>query len=218
MTKSAKRRKPPLFTVSSSSSSSLHPSPTSADPLLDPSRFPFYTSSGKSGKGSSTHPMSNGIDSFKSPPPPPASAAPGLRNSLSGYKTYQQNKPQIKRGSHRQSSRLMDRSGYFRQSKGEWNVSRRGGAWLYAPFYLDDWFHSVLNAPTHRVFLILFVMYLLFVSFYAACYLYIATAGQGGEGGGCGMDVASLLEALYFSLETMTTLGYGVSDYYFGDW
>lgn len=33
----------------------------------------------------------------------------------------------------------------------------------------------------------------------------------------CGMDVHNFAEALYFSLSTMTTIGYGVSDYYFGD-
>ena len=34
---------------------------------------------------------------------------------------------------------------------------------------------------------------------------------------GCGMDITNVMEAYYFSLSTMTTLGYGVSDYYFGD-
>ena len=33
----------------------------------------------------------------------------------------------------------------------------------------------------------------------------------------CGLDIHTLTEALYFSLSTMTTIGYGVSDYYFGD-
>ena len=31
------------------------------------------------------------------------------------------------------------------------------------------------------------------------------------------MDITNMMEAYYFSLSTMTTLGYGVSDYYFGD-
>lgn len=33
----------------------------------------------------------------------------------------------------------------------------------------------------------------------------------------CGMEIHSYIEAFYFSLTTMTTIGYGVSDYYFGD-
>lgn len=32
----------------------------------------------------------------------------------------------------------------------------------------------------------------------------------------CDMDITTHMEALYFSLSTMTTIGYGVSDYYFG--
>jgi potassium inwardly-rectifying channel subfamily J len=32
----------------------------------------------------------------------------------------------------------------------------------------------------------------------------------------CDMDIHNHMEALYFSLSTMTTIGYGVSDYYFG--
>lgn len=33
----------------------------------------------------------------------------------------------------------------------------------------------------------------------------------------CGMDVNNFMEALYFSLSTMATIGYGTSDYYFGN-
>jgi potassium inwardly-rectifying channel subfamily J len=32
----------------------------------------------------------------------------------------------------------------------------------------------------------------------------------------CNMDINDHMEAMYFSLSTMTTIGYGVSDYYFG--
>ena len=89
---------------------------------------------------------------------------------------------------------------------------------MYAPFYWDDWFHSLLNAPTRRIFLLLFLLYLLAVLAFAGVYYAISTSGTSdGDGGGCGMDIASMLEAYYFSLSTMTTLGYGVSDYYFGD-
>eukprot|EP00985_Skeletonema_marinoi_P010447 scaffold4909_cov139-Skeletonema_marinoi.AAC.2 len=33
----------------------------------------------------------------------------------------------------------------------------------------------------------------------------------------CGMDINNHMEALYFSLSTMATIGYGTSDYYFGE-
>ena len=34
----------------------------------------------------------------------------------------------------------------------------------------------------------------------------------------CDLDLHDHMEAMYFSLSTMTTIGYGVSDYYFGGW
>ncbi|KAL3797688.1 hypothetical protein ACHAWO_003698, partial [Cyclotella atomus] len=40
---------------------------------------------------------------------------------------------------------------------------------------------------------------------------------RGGVDSFCGMDVNSFMEALYFSLSTMATIGYGTSDYYFGN-
>jgi len=133
------------------------------------------------------------------------------------YSEYKKNRPKSDHH-HRNSKRVLDRQGYFKQSKGVWNIQRRGGAWLYAPFYWDDWFHSLLNAPTRRIFLLLFVLYILSIVAFAGVYYEISTKGETEEeGGGCGMDIATMVEAYYFSLSTMTTLGYGVSDYYFGD-
>ena len=70
---------------------------------------------------------------------------------------------------------------------GRWTIHRKGGAWLYAPFYWDDWFHSLLNAPTRRIFVLLFIVYLLAVVTFAFAYLSISTSGQEGDdvvGGG----------------------------------
>ena len=133
------------------------------------------------------------------------------------YSEYKKNRPKSDHH-HRNSKRVLDRQGYFKQSKGVWNIQRRGGAWLYAPFYWDDWFHSLLNAPTRRIFLLLFVLYILSIVAFAGVYYEISTKGETEEeGGGGGMDIATRVEAYDFSLSTMTTLGYGVSDYYFGD-
>lgn len=44
---------------------------------------------------------------------------------------------------------------------------------------------------------------------FAAIYMGIAADSN------CGMEIDSLLEAYYFSLETMATVGYGVKDEYF---
>lgn len=53
------------------------------------------------------------------------------------------------------------------------------------------------------------VQYLLIVLAFAAIYMGIAADSN------CGMEISSLLEAYYFSLETMATVGYGVKDEYF---
>jgi hypothetical protein len=73
---------------------------------------------------------------------------------------------------------------------------------------------------------ILFLMYTACVFFFAFVYLGVSLLGETitkTDDGSitthsfCGMDITNHMEALYFSLSTMTTIGYGVSDYYFGD-
>ena len=113
--------------------------------------------------------------------------------------------------------RILDRDGYFHQSLGTWNIHRKGGAWLFFPLYSSDWFHSLLNAPTFRIYGILFFSYIATIFAFGVVYLSISTAGAEDGSSSCSMDISNLLEAYYFSLSTMTTIGYGVSDYYFGD-
>lgn len=94
-----------------------------------------------------------------------------------------------------------------------------------------------MNLPTWRIFAIMFVVYLGIVISFAVLYLLIAKvnmyvvnipmngssdeASTGGDSSVtksyCGMDIDNFSEAMFFSLSTMTTIGYGVSDYYFGD-
>jgi len=92
----------------------------------------------------------------------------------------------------------------------------------------DDWFHFLAYTPTLFLFGYLFLWYTLTICFWAGVYLIAAKYGvtditkqsSNIEGNGiepyCGMDITNHMEALYFSLSTMTTIGYGVSDYYFG--
>ena len=64
------------------------------------------------------------------------------------------------------------------------------------------------------------------VFLFAFVYLFVSLAGQTSQvdpdDGSthtelfCDLDIHDHMEALYFSLSTMTTIGYGVSDYYFG--
>ncbi|GMI01777.1 hypothetical protein TrST_g10413 [Triparma strigata] len=205
MTKSYKRNTP---TQHNSRKASPTLEEQAQTPLLDPNPPTQYSSTDSFFQNSSHNPPLNQQQSKS-------------RGSSSSYAQYKQNRPKKPSDHHhRKSERVLDRSGYFKQSKGEWKILRKGGAWLYAPFYWDDWFHSLLNAPTRRIFALLFIVYLLSVLLFAFVYMLIATEGEGGDkvvGGGCGMDITNMMEAYYFSLSTMTTLGYGVSDYYFGD-
>jgi hypothetical protein len=72
---------------------------------------------------------------------------------------------------------------------------------------------------------IIFFTYTLIVFLFAFIYLGVSLLGAkitvypdgSTKDSFCGMDITNHMEALYFSLSTMTTIGYGVSDYYFGD-
>ena len=133
-----------------------------------------------------------------------------------------------------QSPRILDRDGAFHQSRGKWSVQRRSrdvrvhhapSNRCRVPRILDpDWFHNLAYKPTLVLMGILFLIYALTVFFFAFVYLGVSKLGApaNGDDGSihhsfCGMDINNHMEALYFSLSTMTTIGYGVSDYYFGD-
>lgn len=126
--------------------------------------------------------------------------------------------------------RILDRSGAFHQSRGKWGIQRRSrGVRIHQThkcprLWGPDWFHNLAYKPTLILMLILFLIYALIVFFFAFVYLAVSKLGAPAptDDGSikhsfCGMDINNHMEALYFSLSTMTTIGYGVSDYYFGD-
>ena len=104
------------------------------------------------------------------------------------------------------ANRMLLRDAYDHQSNGRWNIKRVGGSWV--SMYLDDWFNTIVHLPFTRLLLVLALFYIFVVSIFAAAYLSFARQ--------CGMDFSDVLEAYYFSLETMATIGYGTSDYFFG--
>eukprot|EP00581_Thalassiosira_minuscula_P012123 CAMPEP_0183712090 /NCGR_PEP_ID=MMETSP0737-20130205/7340_1 /TAXON_ID=385413 /ORGANISM="Thalassiosira miniscula, Strain CCMP1093" /LENGTH=638 /DNA_ID=CAMNT_0025940667 /DNA_START=1 /DNA_END=1913 /DNA_ORIENTATION=- len=127
-----------------------------------------------------------------------------------------------------------ERGSCFCKSKDQPNLGRR--CW-------DDWFHTVSHTPTCILMGGIFVAYFVTIVIFAGLYLTVNKVGEyygedstNGDGGGaaywsvessggsdvdvpsfCGMDINNHMEALYFSLSTMATIGYGTSDYYFGD-
>lgn len=131
---------------------------------------------------------------------------------------------------------MLDRSAGYHQSRGEWRIHRKVPDKFHV-YWFQDIFHTIMNLPTWRIFAIMFVVYLGIVISFAVLYLLIAKvnmyvvnipmngssdeASTGGDSSVtksyCGMDIDNFSEAMFFSLSTMTTIGYGVSDYYFGD-
>ena len=129
--------------------------------------------------------------------------------------------------------RLLDRQGRFYQSRGRWQIDTMGDVQRIVPPRVrrlrDDWFHSLAYTKTPRLFAFLFLWYTLTICFWAAVYYFVSQlrTGDGNNSPSphpndkgetfCGMDISNWMEALYFSLSTMSGIGYGVSDYYFGD-
>ncbi|KAG7354702.1 K+ channel inward rectifier domain containing protein [Nitzschia inconspicua] len=137
--------------------------------------------------------------------------------------------------------RILDRSGNFRQSRGRWGVDRqnsRGGEevrrlWCsccccFRSMYQEwgkDWFFWLAYQKTYVLFMLLFLSYGSIIVFFGFIYLAMSVFGSKAEVNPdgsintiafCDMDINNHMEAMYFSLSTMTTIGYGVSDYYFG--
>mmetsp|Transcript_13986 Transcript_13986/g.21044 ORF Transcript_13986/g.21044 Transcript_13986/m.21044 type:complete len:596 (-) Transcript_13986:1474-3261(-) len=106
----------------------------------------------------------------------------------------------------KKSTRILLRDSYDHQSNGRWNIQRKGGYWV--SMYLDDWFNTIVHLPFARLIVLLACFYICVVSIFALLYLSFSQK--------CGMDFSDRLEAYYFSLETMATIGYGTSDYFFG--
>ncbi|GAX28146.1 potassium inwardly-rectifying channel subfamily J member 15 [Fistulifera solaris] len=77
-------------------------------------------------------------------------------------------------------------------------------------WWWNDWFHTLAYQRTTTLITYLFVTYVTLVLTFAGLYYTLSRTI------GCEMDLHVLMEALYFSLSTQATIGYGVSDYYFG--
>mmetsp|Transcript_18110 Transcript_18110/g.49398 ORF Transcript_18110/g.49398 Transcript_18110/m.49398 type:complete len:522 (-) Transcript_18110:31-1596(-) len=137
-------------------------------------------------------------------------------------------------------SRILDRDAGFHQSRGRWRVQHlsqdtarqhissgdtRQRLTLITKRLWDNWFYTLAYQRTIVLMAILFVSYATIVFLFACVYLGASKLGQKQQTNPdgtktllpfCDMDIHLFMEALYFSLSTMTTIGYGVSDYYFG--
>lgn len=110
--------------------------------------------------------------------------------------------------------RILDRNGDFHQSKGKLFIRKMMKKTLWNNLYSYDWFHSLIDAPTSRVLCLLLIYYVSVISAFAIMYYFISVHYED-----CGLGILNFLEAYTFSLQTMATIGFGVSggDIFFGD-
>jgi len=107
--------------------------------------------------------------------------------------------------------RLIERGSQFHQSSGKTALKKKISHSHLQYLYLTDWFHSLVDAPTIRVLMILLTSYFLIVFFFAVGYYCISMHY------GCHLEITTFSESFAFSLETMSTIGYGTSDIFFDD-
>ncbi len=105
----------------------------------------------------------------------------------------------------------MDRDAPFHQSFGRWNIKRNRLSTPGVPeLFSQDKFHSLLNKSTSEIVGFIFGLYIVAVALFAVAYRLISTYFD------CNLAIESMIEVYFFSLETMTTVGYGTKDQFFG--
>ncbi len=105
----------------------------------------------------------------------------------------------------------MDRDAPFHQSYGRWNIKRRMLSTYGVPeLFSQDRFHSLLNKSTLEILALIFGLYIVSVALFAIAYRLISNFLD------CNLDISNMVQAYFFSLETMTTVGYGTKDQFFG--
>eukprot|EP00747_Dinoflagellata_sp_TGD_P165258 gnl/TRDRNA2_/TRDRNA2_186302_c0_seq1.p1 gnl/TRDRNA2_/TRDRNA2_186302_c0~~gnl/TRDRNA2_/TRDRNA2_186302_c0_seq1.p1 ORF type:complete len:625 (-),score=82.58 gnl/TRDRNA2_/TRDRNA2_186302_c0_seq1:104-1978(-) len=107
---------------------------------------------------------------------------------------------------HGRHSRILDRSAPCRQSTGKFRVWRVNMAHGH---FIEDIFHTVLEMSTGSLIFYFVWVYTLTFMFFALFWWC--------SGAGCNTGVATYMDGLFLSIETMTTIGYGVPDQYFTD-
>lgn len=109
--------------------------------------------------------------------------------------------------------RIMDRGMPFGQSSGKFNVERWASTteiWHIYQLYCRDWYHTFLEMRVAVHILAYASIYLSLYLLFAPAYLLISEP--------CGLELEGKFgKAYYLSLQTMSTIGYGVPDSYFND-
>jgi hypothetical protein len=130
----------------------------------------------------------------------------GRVTAKNGFRTHSTPKTRVVFDANQNHTRVLDRSAFFHQSQGVWNTSKSGASehFIGLQVYFGDWFHSITAMQTWHLLALCLSFYCLAVMFFACFYLLIDTY----IGGDCQMNhIDSYIKALYFSLETMVTIG-----------
>lgn len=106
-----------------------------------------------------------------------------------------------------QPFRFIDRDKQKGRSTGRFNIQRIGENSSY--IYLEDWFHTLSSQSTERVVLFILLFYLVSVLFWATLFYLFRDYGF--------VDISTFVAAMIISLQTITTVGYSVTDINFGD-
>lgn len=103
--------------------------------------------------------------------------------------------------------RLLDRGDWYGQSKGRFNIRRKNASGSTRRLRRHDVFHSLVNMSLGKLFLI--CVGIIIASWLFFAWLFLLVSHQ------CGLGANTYLKALYLSVETVETIGYGVKDSYF---
>eukprot|EP00946_MAST-07B_sp_MAST-7B-sp1_P003694 g3694.t1 len=103
------------------------------------------------------------------------------------------------RRARRAASRLLPRGAAFHQSSGQLKIARRNRVRALAR---GSDYHNIIHLSTWKVVVIMTAAYFILTVGFAVPYYLISDD--------CGLEMDSFLDAMYFSIETMMTIGYTV--------
>ena len=107
------------------------------------------------------------------------------------------------------AGRIFDRKHPDYQSSGTANIERKNGLrWRTKLRY--NWYHTIMNLPTLSTVLIACLVYVFINTLFTFVWLGIAQNNDP-----CNTGSTSFRDAFYFSLITLSTIGYGNQDLYF---
>ncbi|EGD80687.1 hypothetical protein PTSG_01277 [Salpingoeca rosetta] len=110
-------------------------------------------------------------------------------------------------GGEAKAPRFLDRRGLFKQSRGSFNMRRIIPRAAVASLHMRDWFHTLLTMSSLKIGLVLLVIYVSAVLLWAGLYHLISEP--------CDLQLHTFEDAFMLSIETLTTIGYGVPSPYF---